>query len=126
MLNDITFTENGPVDVAQLDALHRLIGWDKHERHTETETAEMLRVSHYYIAAHTAEGRWVGFARVCGDPYIVQRCWMSSPIPISAVAALPRRACWECWGICNVPAIFPSRSQMAVESTNSIRVLGFE
>ena len=72
MLNDITFTENGPVDVAQLDALHRLIGWDKHGRRTEAETAEMLRVSHYYIAAHTAEGRLVGFARVCGDPYIVQ------------------------------------------------------
>ena len=72
MLNDIAFTENGPVDVAQLDALHRLIGWDKHERRTETETTEMLRVSRYYIAAYTAEGRLVGFARVCGDPYIVQ------------------------------------------------------
>jgi GNAT superfamily N-acetyltransferase len=69
---EITFTENGPVDVAQLDALHRLIGWDKHERRTEAETTEMLRASRYYIAAHTAEGRLVGFARVCGDPYVVQ------------------------------------------------------
>jgi hypothetical protein len=32
----------------------------------------MRRVSHYYIAAHTAEGALVGFARVCGDPYVAQ------------------------------------------------------
>jgi hypothetical protein len=79
MLDDITFTENGPVDVAQLDALHRLIGWDKHERRTEAETTEMLRVSRYYIAAHTADGRLVGFARVCGDPYIVQIIFSIQP-----------------------------------------------
>src|SRR5262245_9553130 len=71
-LADITFTENGHVDVAQLNALYRLIGWDSHHRRTETETTEMLRVSHYYIAAHTAEGTLVGFARVCGDPYVAQ------------------------------------------------------
>jgi ribosomal protein S18 acetylase RimI-like enzyme len=69
---EILFAENGPIDIAQLDALHRLIGWDKHNRRTEAETAEMLRVSHYYIAAHTTEGKLVGFARVCGDPYIAQ------------------------------------------------------
>jgi len=69
---DITFTENGPVDVTQLHALYRLIGWDSRHRRTEAETTEMLRVSHYYIAAHTAEGTLVGFARVCGDPYIAQ------------------------------------------------------
>jgi predicted GNAT family N-acyltransferase len=33
---------------------------------------EMLRVSHYYIAAHTANGILIGFARVCGDPYVAQ------------------------------------------------------
>src|SRR5215470_11593231 len=71
-LADITFTENGHVDVAQLNALYRLIGWDRHHRRTEAETTEMLRVSHYYIAAHTAEGTLAGFARVCGDPYIAQ------------------------------------------------------
>jgi len=71
-LADITFTENGHVDVAQLNALYRCIGWDSHNRRTETETTEMLRVSHYYIAAHTAEGILVGFARVCGDPYVAQ------------------------------------------------------
>jgi ribosomal protein S18 acetylase RimI-like enzyme len=71
-LQDICFTENGPVDVARLNALYRLIGWDRHHRRTEAETTEMLRVSHYYIAAHTAEGTLVGFARVCGDPYVVQ------------------------------------------------------
>lgn len=32
----------------------------------------MLRVSHYYIAAHTADGMLIGFARVCGDPYVAQ------------------------------------------------------
>ncbi len=71
-LADVTFTENGPVDVAQLNGLYRFIGWDRHDRRTEAETTEMLRVSHYYIAAHTAEGTLVGFARVCGDPYVAQ------------------------------------------------------
>ena len=71
-LTDIRFTENGHIDVAQLNALYRLIGWDNHNRRTETETTEMLRVSHYYIAAHTADGILVGFARVCGDPYVAQ------------------------------------------------------
>jgi predicted GNAT family acetyltransferase len=71
-LADIAFTENGPVDVAQLNALYRLIGWDHANRRTEAETTEMLRVNHYYIAAHTTEGTLVGFARVCGDPYIAQ------------------------------------------------------
>jgi ribosomal protein S18 acetylase RimI-like enzyme len=71
-LADIIFTENGNVDVGQLNALYRYIGWDNHNRRTEAETTEMLRVSHYYIAAHTAEGTLVGFARVCGDPYVAQ------------------------------------------------------
>jgi len=71
-LADITFTENGQVDVAQLNALYRVIGWDNATRRTEAETTAMLRVSHYYIAAHTAEGTLVGFARVCGDPYVAQ------------------------------------------------------
>ena len=68
----ISFTENGHVDAAQLNALYRLIGCDRHHRRTAAETSEMLRVSHYYIAAHTAEGTLVGFARVCGDPYVAQ------------------------------------------------------
>jgi ribosomal protein S18 acetylase RimI-like enzyme len=71
-LADISFTENGPVDVAQLNALYRLINWDRHHRRTAADTTAMLRVSRYYIAAHTAEGTLVGFARVCGDPYVVQ------------------------------------------------------
>jgi GNAT superfamily N-acetyltransferase len=71
-LADITFTENGGVDPAQLNALYRVIGWDRWSRRTEADTREMLRVSHYYIAAHTGEGRLVGFARVCGDPYVAQ------------------------------------------------------
>ena len=71
-LADITFTENGDVDVVQLNALYRLIGWDRQNRRTAAETATMLSVSHYYIVAHTAEGTLVGFARVCGDPYVAQ------------------------------------------------------
>lgn len=71
-LADITFTKNGLVDAAELNALYRLIGWDRHYRRTEAETTDMLRVSRYYIAAHTAEGALVGFARVCGDPYVAQ------------------------------------------------------
>lgn len=68
----ITFTENSPVDPARLNALYRLIGWDSHQRRTEAETTELLTVSRYHIAAHTGEGTLVGFARVCGDPYVVQ------------------------------------------------------
>lgn len=68
----ITFAENGPVDPAQLNALYRLIGWDSRQRRTAAETTELLAVSRYHIAAHTGEGLLVGFARVCGDPYVVQ------------------------------------------------------
>ncbi len=68
----VTFTENGLVDVAQLNALYRLIGWDTRQRRTAADTTEMLTVSRYHIAAHTADGALVGFARVCGDPYVVQ------------------------------------------------------
>ena len=68
----ITFTENGRLDVTHLNALYRSVGWDSHERRSEAETAAMLRLSGYYIAAHTADDALVGFARVCGDPYVVQ------------------------------------------------------
>jgi ribosomal protein S18 acetylase RimI-like enzyme len=71
-LTDVTFTENGDVDVAQLNALYELIGWDRAHRRTTAETAEMLRVSCYHIAAHTVDGALIGFARVCGDPYVAQ------------------------------------------------------
>ena len=71
-LSNITFTENGEIDIIQLNALYRIIGWDLHNRRTETETDEMIRVSHYYISACTQNKQLVGFARVCGDPYIAQ------------------------------------------------------
>lgn len=32
----------------------------------------MLKVSHYCIAAQTADAVLIGFARVCGDPYVAQ------------------------------------------------------
>ena len=68
----MTFNENGEIDVAELNALYRLIGWDSRGRRTDEDTAEVLRLSRYYIAAHDDGGRLVGFARVCGDPYVVQ------------------------------------------------------
>jgi predicted GNAT family acetyltransferase len=71
-LANITFTENSSIDVVQLNGLYRLIGWDNDNRRTEMETNKMLDISNYYIAAHTVEGQLVGFARVCGDPYISQ------------------------------------------------------
>jgi ribosomal protein S18 acetylase RimI-like enzyme len=71
-LADITFTENGDVDASQLNALYRLIGWDRANRRTAAETSEMLKASRYYIAAQTAEGVLIGFSRVCGDPYVAQ------------------------------------------------------
>lgn len=61
LLDDITFTENEPIDVSQLNRLYQLIGWDTNGRRTDIETAEMLRVSHYHIAAHTFNGLLVGF-----------------------------------------------------------------
>jgi GNAT superfamily N-acetyltransferase len=70
-LADITFTENGQVDVNQLNALYKMIGWDNQRRRTAADTTEMLNVSRYYVAAHTGQGRLIGFARVCGDPYVV-------------------------------------------------------
>jgi hypothetical protein len=72
-LADITFTENGHVDVAQLNALYRLIGWDSHNRHTEAETTEMLRVSHYYIAAHRPRAPWWDL-RVSVATHTLPRC----------------------------------------------------
>jgi predicted GNAT family acetyltransferase len=71
-MSDVTFTENGAIDVAQLNDLYTLIGWDRARRRTTADTIEMLRVSHYYIAAHIANGTLIGFARVCGDPYVAQ------------------------------------------------------
>jgi ribosomal protein S18 acetylase RimI-like enzyme len=71
-LAGILFTENGHIDVDQLNDLYRLIGWDSHNRRTKHETTEMLKVSDYYITAHASEGTLAGFARVCGDPYVAQ------------------------------------------------------
>ncbi|MCA9837215.1 MAG: GNAT family N-acetyltransferase [Trueperaceae bacterium] len=71
-METFSFSENGDVDVRQLNHLYQLIGWDKHKRRTENATRLMLELSHFYVAAHTETGLLVGFARVCGDPYIVQ------------------------------------------------------
>jgi hypothetical protein len=44
LLDDYIFTENGPIDVIQLNRLYQLIGWDTNGRRTEKETTEMLLV----------------------------------------------------------------------------------
>ena len=67
----LSFAENGTIDPLSLNDLYRLVGWDRGGRRTTDETAEMLRVSHYYIAAYAGD-LLVGFARVCGDPYVAQ------------------------------------------------------
>ena len=36
------------------------------------KTTQTIQVSHYYIAAYSTNNLLVGFARVCGDPYIAQ------------------------------------------------------
>jgi GNAT superfamily N-acetyltransferase len=68
----VTFVENGPVDVDQLNGLYRLIGWDRANRRTAEDTVRMLDVSRYYVSARCSELGLVGFARVCGDPYVAQ------------------------------------------------------
>jgi len=68
----IRFSENGAVDAAQLNALYRLIGWDRFNRRTPAETVEMLKLSSYKIAAYSTDRSLVGFTRICGDPYVVQ------------------------------------------------------
>jgi hypothetical protein len=39
-LADITFSENGDVEVGQVNTLYRLVGWDRSSRRTAAETAE--------------------------------------------------------------------------------------
>lgn len=66
------FLLNGRVDVEQLIALYRLVGWDTRMARTTAKTQEMLAVSRFYVAASTADGVLAGFATVGGDPYVVQ------------------------------------------------------
>jgi GNAT superfamily N-acetyltransferase len=68
----VTFVENGPVDADQLNSLYGLIGWDRANRRTANDTVRMLDVSRYYVSAHCSDRGLVGFARVCGDPYVAQ------------------------------------------------------
>jgi ribosomal protein S18 acetylase RimI-like enzyme len=71
-LSGVIFTEDAPVDVMQLNRLYRLIGWDRSNRRTVEATIEMLKVSRYHVAAVVPGVGLVGFARVCGDPYVAQ------------------------------------------------------
>ncbi len=69
---EVSFLQNGPIDVEQLVGLYRLVGWDPRETRTIAKTQEMLTVSRFYVAASTRDGVLVGFARVAGDPYVAQ------------------------------------------------------
>ena len=69
---EILFHPNGLVDVEQLIALYRLVGWDTRMARTVAKTQEMLTVSRFYVAASTPNGVLAGFARVAGDPYVAQ------------------------------------------------------
>ena len=71
-ISDAIFVENGPVDVDQLNSLYGLVGWDRANRRTAMETAQMLDDSRYYVSAHRSDLSLIGFARVCGDPYVAQ------------------------------------------------------
>jgi len=117
-LADMTFTENGRVDVAQLNALYRAIGWDCRNRRTEAETTEMLRVSNYYIAAHTAEGALVGFARVGGDPYVAQ------DLDVITQLAYRRRGI-ETRCMCGVLAHLQQSHYVSVTLTDGSGIAGF-
>lgn len=68
---DIKFLENSAVDPQALNDLYYLIGWDKSRRRSVPETEAMLNTSAFHVQA-TSNGRLVGFARVCGDPYVAQ------------------------------------------------------
>lgn len=69
---EFSFLQNGHVDVEQLIALYRLVGWDPLLTRTVAKTREMLAVSRFYVAASTPDGVLAGFARVAGDPYVAQ------------------------------------------------------
>jgi ribosomal protein S18 acetylase RimI-like enzyme len=69
---EFLFLPNGHVDVKQLIALYRLVGWDSRMARTIAKTQEMLAVSRFYVAASTVDGVLAGFARVGGDPYVAQ------------------------------------------------------
>jgi len=68
----VTFVDNGPVDVGQLNTLYKLVGWDRSDRRTREETTQMLHASRFFVSAHSVDLGLVGFARVCGDPYVAQ------------------------------------------------------
>jgi ribosomal protein S18 acetylase RimI-like enzyme len=69
---EFLFLLNGSVDVGQLIALYRLVGWDTRTKRTIEKTQEMLAASRFYVAASTPDGVLAGFARVSGDPYVAQ------------------------------------------------------
>jgi hypothetical protein len=78
----------------------------------------MLRVSHHYITAHTTEGPWVGFARVCGGPYVA---------PVLDVITPPT---YRCCGIatqcmCGVLAHLQRSRYVSVTLTDGSGIAGF-
>ena len=68
---EIRFAENCPMPVEDLHELWNLAGWSKAGQRTVDKTAEALERSDFYVCAF-ARDKMIGFARVCGDPYIAQ------------------------------------------------------
>lgn len=101
----IVFIENGPVEVDQLNLLYQITGWDAEERRTHEKTAEMLRMSHYYITAYAENEMLVGFARVCGDPYIAQVLDVITH-PAYRRQGIATRCMLGCWVISSDPITF--------------------
>jgi hypothetical protein len=63
----VTFVENGPVDVDQLNRLYSVVGWDRANMRTAEDTVRMLEVSRFCVSAHCSDLGVVGVARFCGD-----------------------------------------------------------
>lgn len=65
---DISFHENTDINADELNQLFKLIGWDRNDRRTESETRTMLESSLFHVHA-TVDDTIVGFARLIGDSY---------------------------------------------------------
>jgi dATP pyrophosphohydrolase len=95
----VTFVENGPVDVDQLNRLYSVVGWDRANIRTAEDTVRMLEVSRFYVSAHCSDLGLVGFARVCGA-LTSHRFWTLLLTRNGGVVAWQPSACGELSGTC--------------------------
>jgi len=71
-VDEIAFHEDCAVNVAELNTLYHMIGWDPTRKRNDRDTSAMLQASHYCVHASDTSDRLVGFARIAGDPYVAQ------------------------------------------------------